>query len=134
MSDELLNILQDDGEEIDDQKLMDYFNGKLSEDEKHELERKMMDSEMFNDSVEGLEKFKNKKDVSRIVEQLNLNLQKQLQKKKIKKDKRKIKDLPWLYFTIILILVIILIGFLVVKKHLENENAVTPTEQAGDVR
>ncbi|MDQ6901947.1 MAG: hypothetical protein M3139_02910 [Bacteroidota bacterium] len=126
MSDDLLNILQNDDEEIDNQKLMDYVNGKLSDDEKHELEKKMIDSEMLNDSVEGLEKFKNKKDVAGFVEQLNFNLKKQLQKKKAKKEKRKIKDLPWLYFAIILILIIILIGFLVVKNHLENEKAPPP--------
>ncbi len=127
MSDELLNILSNDDEGIDNQKLMDYVNGKLSEDEKHELEKKMIDSEMLNDSVEGLEKFKNKNEVSNFVAQLNLNLKKQLQKKKIKKDKRKLKDLPWLYFAIILILIIILIGFLVVKNHLKNEKVTTPT-------
>ncbi len=127
MSDELLNILLNDDEGIDNQKLMDYVNGKLSANEKHELEKKMTESAMLNDSVEGLEKFKNKKDVSNFVEQLNLNLKKQLQKKKIKKDKRKLKDLPWLYFAIILILIIILIGFLVVKNHLENEKVTTPT-------
>ncbi|MEO8860958.1 MAG: hypothetical protein ABI358_06010 [Ginsengibacter sp.] len=130
MSDELLNILSNDDEGIDNQKLMDYVNGKLSEDEKHELEKKMIDSEMLNDSVEGLEKFKNKKEVSNFVAQLNLNLKKQLQKKKIKKDKRKLKDLPWLYFAIILILIIILIGFLVVKNHLKKEKVTTPTSHS----
>ena len=127
MSDELLNILLNDDEEIDNQKLMDYVNGKLSEDEKHALEKKMIDSEMIHDSVEGLEKFKNKKDVCNFAEQSNLNLKKQLQKNKSKKDKRKIKDLPWLYFAIILILIIILIGFLVVKNHLQNEKVSPPT-------
>lgn len=127
MNDELLNILFNNNEEIDNQKLMDYVNGKLSEDEKHELEKKMIDSEMLNDGVEGLQKFKNKKDVSHFVEQLNLNLKRQLQKKKTKKEKRKIKDLPWLYFAIVLILIIILIGFLVVKNNLKNEKISPPT-------
>ena len=89
--------------------------------EKHEFEKKMADSEMLNDVVEGLEKLKNKKDISTLVEQLNSNLKKQLEKKKAKKLKREIKNLNWLYFSIIIILVIILIGFLIIKKHLEHD-------------
>lgn len=121
MNDELLNILSNSNKDIDNQKLMDYLSDKLSEKEKHEFEKNIVNSEMLNDVVEGLEKFKNKKDVSTLVEQLNTNLKKLLEKKKEKKLKREIKNLNWLYISIILILIIILIGFLVIKKHLENE-------------
>ncbi len=121
MNDELLDILSNSNKDIDNQKLMDYLSDKLSEKEKHEFEKNIVNSEMLNDVVEGLEKFKNKKDVSTLVEQLNTNLKKQLEKKKAKKLKREIKNLNWLYISIILILIIILIGFLVIKKHLENE-------------
>jgi anti-sigma factor RsiW len=121
MSDELLNILSNSNKDIDNQKLMDYLSDKLSAEEKHELEKKMADSEMLNDIVEGLEKFKNKKEVTALVEQLNTNLKKQLEKKRSRKLKRQIKDLPWLYLSIILILIIILISFLVIKKHLDSE-------------
>ena len=121
MSDELLNILLNSNKDIDNQKLMDYLSDKLSKEEKYEFEKNIAESDMLNDVVEGLEKFKNKKDVSLFIEQLNTNLKKQLEKKKSKKLKREIKNLNWLYFSIIMILVIILIGFLIIKKHLENE-------------
>jgi anti-sigma factor RsiW len=120
MNDELLNILSNSNKDIDNQKLMDYLSGKLSAVEKHDFEKALIDSEMMNDAVEGLEKIKNK-NVSALVEQLNTNLHKQLEKKKSKKEKRRIKDLPWLYLSVILILVIILIAFLVIKKHLDSE-------------
>ncbi|MEP6950661.1 MAG: hypothetical protein ABI863_15355 [Ginsengibacter sp.] len=120
MTDELLNILSNSNKEIDNQKLMDYLSGKLSTGEKHDFEKTLVDSEMMNDAVEGLEKLKNK-NVSALVEQLNTNLHKQLEKKKSKKQKRRIKDLPWLYLSIILILVIILIAFIVIKKRLDSE-------------
>lgn len=121
MNDDLLDILSNSNKDIDNQKLMDYVSGKLSEQEKHDLEEAMIDSEMMNDAMEGLDGVKNKKEVTALVEQLNLNLKKQLEKKKSKKIKRSIKDLPWLYLTIILILIMILIGFLVIKKHLDSE-------------
>jgi len=119
MNDELLNILSNSNKDIDNQKLMDYLSGKLSADEKHDFEKSLIDSEMMNDAVEGLEKLKNT-DVSAVVRQLNKNLHKQLNRKRSKKIKRGIKDLPWLYFTIILVLIIILIGFIVIKKRLES--------------
>ena len=119
MNDELLNILSNSNKDIDNQKLMDYLSGKLSANEKHDFERSLIDSEMMNDAVEGLEKLKNT-DVSAVVKQLNKNLHKQLNKKRSKKIKRDIKDLPWLYFTIILVLIIILIGFIVIKNRLES--------------
>ena len=121
MSDDLLNILSNSNKDIDNQKLMDYLSDKLSAEEKYNLEKAMLDSEMMNDAIEGLEGFKDKKDVKALVEQLNINLKKQLEKKKSKKLKRKIKDLPWLYLTIILILVIILIAFIIIKKNLDSE-------------
>ncbi|MEP7231756.1 MAG: hypothetical protein ABI691_15950 [Ginsengibacter sp.] len=121
MNEDLLNILSNSNKDIDNQKLMDYLSDKLSEDEKHNLEEAMADSELISDAVEGLKSFHDKKDVNALVEQLNANLKKQLEKKKSKKLKRKIKDLPWLYLTIVLMLILILIGFLVIKRHLDSE-------------
>ncbi len=121
MSDELLNILSNSNKDIDNQKLMDYLSDKLSEGEKHEIEKKMVDNEMMNDAIEGLENLKNKKDINILVEQLNSSLKKQLQTKKLKKQKRQIKDQNWLYLAIILILIIILIGFVIIKRHLETD-------------
>ena len=133
MNDDLLNILSHSNKDIDNQKLMDYLSDKLSAEDKHDLEEAMIDSEMINDAMEGLDGFKNKKEVSALVEQLNTNLKKQLEKKKSKKLKRGIKDLRWLYLTIVLILVIILIGFLVIKKHLDSEKQSSNLPDAKEV-
>lgn len=123
MSNELLNILSNSNKDIDNQKLMDYLSGKLSAEEKHELEKQMIDSEMMNDAVEGLQNFDNKKALSAYVEQLNADLQKNLSKKKSRKQKRKLKEQPWLLMAIVIILVLIIICFIVIKKHLDNDNS-----------
>jgi hypothetical protein len=119
MNDDLLNILSNSNKDIDNQKLMDYLSGKLSAEEKYEFEKALVDSDLASDAVEGLDQFKNKKDPLLFAEQLNRNLQKQLQKKKSAKEKRRIRDLPWLYFALVLIMLIILIGFWVIRKYLE---------------
>ena len=123
MDDKLLNILSNSNKDIDNQKLMDYLSGKLSGEEKHEIEKQMADSDFMNDAVEGLEDVKNKKDLSLFVEQLNTNLHKQLDKKKKRKQKRALKDQPWLYLAIVFLLLLIIICFIVIKKHLDNDKA-----------
>lgn len=117
----LKDILSNSNKDIDNQKLMDYLSGKLSAKEKHELEKQMIDSDLIADAVEGLDKFKNKNELTVLVDQLNATLHKQLEKKSERKQKRKLKNQPWLYLAIILILIIIFISFLVIKKHFENE-------------
>ena len=123
MDDKLLNILSNSNKDIDNQKLMDYLSGKLSAEEKHDIEKQMADSDFVNDAVEGLEDVKNKKDLSLFVEQLNSNLHKQLDKKKKRKQKRALKDQPWLYLAIVLLLLLIIICFIAIKKHLDSENS-----------
>ena len=120
MTDDLLNILSNSNKDIDNQKLMDYVSGKLSAEEKHEFEKTLVDSEILNDAVEGLEEFKSKEQLNLFVEQLNTNLKKQLDKRKTKKEKRRLQNTPWLTFTIVLIIIIILIAFLVIWNHLNQ--------------
>jgi anti-sigma factor RsiW len=123
MNNELKNILSNSNKDIDNQKLMDYLSGKLSAEEKHEIEKQMAESDFVNDAVEGLQDIKNKKDVSQYVDQLNDNLHKQLDKKKKRKQKRALKDQPWIYLAIILLLLLIVICFIVIKKYLETDNS-----------
>lgn len=82
MSDELKDILSNLNKDIEQDKLLDYLNKKLSASEAHELEKQMAEDEFVNDAVEGLEEFKNKKDLSLYVQQLNNDLKKQLDKRK----------------------------------------------------
>lgn len=118
MSDDLLNILSQSNKDFDNQKLMDYLAGKLSGTEKYEFEKNLLDSDLARDAVEGLNKFENKKNPIEIAEQINRRLHDQLAHKKSIKEKRRIKDLPWLYFTIILLIVIIITAFFVIWKFL----------------
>ena len=117
MSDDLKDILGNLNKDIEQDKLLDYLNKNLSAAEAHEVEKQMADDEFMNDAVEGLENFKNKKDVSLLVQQLNSELKKQTEKKKAKKEKRKLKDQPWLYITIVTLLILIIVAYLVIKKY-----------------
>jgi len=113
--DELINILSNSNKDIDNQKLMDYLSGKLSGDEKHELEKQMADSELVNDAVEGLEQFKDTQRINAIVAQVNTGLHSQLEKKKIYRRRRTVNSQQWFYLALILILSLAIIGFVIIK-------------------
>ena len=121
MSDDLKNILNNSNKDIDNQKLMDYLSKQLSKQDSHDLEKMMADDEFMNDAVEGLEQFNNVSKLPLSVEQLNRELQKQVAKKKLRKEKRKIKDQPWLYFTIILLLILTIVCFVLIKKRMDDQ-------------
>ena len=61
MNNDLLNILTDDDNDFDNQKLLDYLNGKLSGDEKHEVEKWMADNDILDEAIEGLQNIKREK-------------------------------------------------------------------------
>jgi hypothetical protein len=130
MSDELKDILSNLNNEIEQDKLLDYLNKKLSAQEAHDLEKQMADDPFMNDAVEGLEKFSNTKDLSLYVEQLNRDLHKQLDKKKKRKEKRRLKDQPWVYVAIVVLLALMVVCFILVKKHIENPGNTPPPPPA----
>jgi hypothetical protein len=121
MSDDIKNILNNSNKDIDNQKLMDYLSKQLSKQDTHDLEKMMAEDEFINDAVEGLEQFNNVSKLPLSVEQLNRELQKQVAKKKQRKEKRKIKDQPWVYFAIILLLMLTIVCYVLIKKRMDDQ-------------
>jgi hypothetical protein len=120
MSSDLLNILSNSNKDIDNQKLMDYISGKLSGEEKHEVEQWMVDNNFENEALEGLQTLSDKKDLQAYVDNLNKELNQYLQQKKHRRDKRKIKDIPWSYLAIVLVLMLIIIAYFIIQKLGKN--------------
>ena len=116
MNIDLLKILSDSNKDIDNQKLMDYLSGQLSAQEVHEVEKSMATSEFVNDAVEGLLEVKNNNDISTLVEQLNKDLGKKLQQKKSFKEKRKLKEYPWIYLSLVLVLLLVIAAWFVIHR------------------
>ncbi|RYG02264.1 MAG: hypothetical protein EOO02_10925 [Chitinophagaceae bacterium] len=116
MNKDILNILSNSNKDIDNQKLMDYLSGKLSEAEKHEVEVWMSDNEFASDAVEGLQEFDQKKDLQNYVDNLNKELNQYIQVKKKRREKKRLKENPWMYLTIFIILLVIVIGYFVIHQ------------------
>ena len=117
MNKDLLNILSNSSKDIDNQQLMDYLAGKLSEEEKHKVELQLAGNDFMNDALEGLEDVKDKKDINIFVDQLNRDLHKKLLQKKHRKQKRKISQQRWIYAAIILILALVIATWLMIVKY-----------------
>jgi len=108
------NILQND-DELSEEQILKYLEGNLTDAERHRVELQMADSTFVNDAVEGLEHFKNKKDIHSYVDQLNHQLQKHTEKKKKRKTKRRLTGMDGLLLTIVMVLLLCVLGYIAVR-------------------
>jgi predicted secreted protein len=116
----LKDILSHLSAEIDQETLLKYLNGQLSDEQKHEIEKKMLQNDFTNDAMEGLQEIRNKEKISLLVDQLNHDLRKKLEKKKQRKEKLKIKAQPWLIITVVILLLLIIISYFIIQKLLQH--------------
>ena len=123
MNNDLKDILANTNKDIDNQQLMDYLSNQLSKADAHAVEKNMADNEFMNDAIEGLQKMDSKKDLQAYVEELNEGLQKQIVKNKTRKEKRRLKDQPYTYVALVIILILLVICFMIIKRHLDAGQA-----------
>jgi hypothetical protein len=116
MSDKWADIFSKAGKP-DQQKLLDYLEGKLSEEEKHEVEKMMADSDFMNDAMEGLEQVKDKQKIAGILLELNSSLNKKIKQRRDRQFKRKVPDQTLLIITTVSILVLIVIAYIVYRMY-----------------
>ena len=121
MPDKLKDILANLSTEVDQETLLKYLEGRLSDEQRHELEKRMLNSEFTDDAMEGLQEIKNKERISSLVDQLNHDLHKKLDKKKKRREKLRFKDQPWLYIAIVIILLLIVLSYIVVSRMLQEK-------------
>ncbi len=119
MQENYKDILSNLSTDIDQETLLLYLQGKLSDDKKHEVEKQLLNNDFDEDAMDGLQEFKDKEQLQYMVEMLNRDLKKRTEKKKKRREKMKIKDQPWLYISIIILFILIVISYLVIKKMLQ---------------
>lgn len=119
MKESLKDILSNLNPEVDAETLMLYLQGKLTPEQQHELEKRMMDDDFEKDALEGLQNVKDQHKLSLLVEQLNRDLKTKTIKKKIRKKNADIKDDPWLWMALLIILLLIVISYIVIYKYMQ---------------
>lgn len=118
MNKDLKDILSHLNPDVDQQTLLRYLEGKLSAAEQHELEKQMMDGDFESDALEGLQDFKNSKNIAVLVDNLNKDLKKRTEKKKRFREKLKLKPDASLMISIVIILLLVILSYLIIRKQL----------------
>jgi heme/copper-type cytochrome/quinol oxidase subunit 2 len=70
--------------------------------------------------MEGLQDIKDKHQIQYMVEMLNRDLKKKTARKKKLREKMKIKDQPWLYISILILILLIALSYIVIHRMLNK--------------
>ncbi len=116
MNKELLDILSE-AKGTDQQKLLDYLQGNLSEEERHEIEKLLLDSDFDSDAAEGLEQVSDKTKLPVVMNELNRQLVKKLAKRRRKSNRPINLMVPVVTTIIILLLVLMFYLYIRSKGH-----------------
>ncbi len=116
MKENLKDILSNLHSETDQQTLLNYLQGKLSAGQQHEVEKALLNDEFEAEALEGLQNFKEKQNISALVESLNIDLKKKTKKKKAWQQKREIKLDSWMLLTIVILLLLVVVSYIILHR------------------
>ena len=119
MQQDLKTILNKLSGDIDQETLLLYLQGKLPPEKQHQLEKQILDNEFAADAIDGLQDFSDKQKLALVVEQLNNDLKKKTARKKARRNKRNIQSEPWLMITLAIILVLVVLCYFIIYRHME---------------
>ena len=120
MRENLKDILSNLKIDVDQETLLLYLQDKLSDDKKHEIEKKLLDSEFEGDALEGLQQLTNKRDINHVVEMLNRDLRKKTEKKRQRRQKLMLKNQPWLYLTVLILILLIVLSYIFIHRMIQQ--------------
>ena len=120
MSENYKDILSNLSTDIDQELLLQYLQGKLPEDKKHEVEKLLAQSDFEDDAIDGLQEIKDKEQLQYMVEMLNRDLKKKTEKKKNRRKKLEISYQPWTYISILILLLLIVLCYIIIKSLAEK--------------
>ena len=121
VSENLKDILSHLSPEIDQETLLLYLKDKLTAEKKQKKKKKLLENEFAEDAVEGLQTIKDKQHINYMVEMLNRDLKKKLAKKQQRREKMRIKDQSWMYISLIILILLIVIAYIVIRKPLSGQ-------------
>jgi len=108
MHNDLLDILSNKALPITNEQLVNYLTGSLTEQERHEIEKTIMDSGVDNEALEGLQMVTDKAKILQYQLEISKNLREKLQQKKPKRKRGRHLQLSY-----ILILTGALLAFII---------------------
>ena len=116
MNGKLTDILSNLQKDTDQEKLMKYLQGKLSDAEKHEVEADSLSDDFEAEALEGLEMISAKNSMPDTVSSLNAQLQKKLKERNSIRRKKSEPNQSTVFVAIILILIVAVISWVIINK------------------
>ncbi len=109
-----LNNIWNADDELNEEQLMNYINGKSTKEDAHAVEKKMADSSFVDDGVEGLQQFSSAEKINVFAQQINEDLHSRLADKKIK-NKRGVNTLSWEIIAVIAVILLCILGYVIIQ-------------------
>lgn len=119
MKKDLNHILSNSDNKVAPETLLLYLQGKLSPEQQHEVEKQLLNDDFETDALEGLKQIKDGAQVTHVIEQLNHDLRKKTGPKK-RKRKSEFKEDPWLWISLFIILLLVVISYIIIHKQLQG--------------
>lgn len=120
LSTNLKDILSNLNPEVDQETLLLYLQGKLSDEKQHEVEKQLMESDFDQEAVEGLQEIRDKQKINSIVEQLNRDLKLKTKKRRLRRQKMELKQEPWLWIAVFIMLALIVISYMIIRATMND--------------
>ncbi len=121
MSENLKDILSNEHPEIDQETMMLYLQGKLTPEQKHEVEKRMMQGDFEEEAMEGLQAYNDKEQIQYTIEALNRDLKKKTEKKQKRRDKLKLPDQTWIVISVVIVLLLVIVSYFVIRRLLQHQ-------------
>jgi hypothetical protein len=116
MSKELKDILSNLNKDIEQDKLLEYLNNELTQEEQHLVESSLNEDAFASDAMDGLQLMENRKDLTPMIRQLNKELKKKLAVKRSRRKRMKLPEQSWIYITVIILLVLVVLAYIIIHK------------------
>jgi ferric-dicitrate binding protein FerR (iron transport regulator) len=115
MKERLKDILTHLHSEVDQETLLRYLEGHLTPEKQQELEALLLDADFEAEALEGLQQLPDRKAIPGIVEALNKDLKRKTEKRRARRRKLDIKLESWLLIALVTVLLLVIIGFMIVR-------------------
>lgn len=114
MHNDLLDILSSKTSAITSEQLINYLSGTLDNNEKHELEKLLLNSGIENEALEGLQMIASREKLSQYESEINKALREKLLQKKKKRRSKFTVQLSFLVILTVALLVLITLVWLLI--------------------
>jgi hypothetical protein len=120
LKENLKDILSNLNTGVDQQTLLQYLQGQLSEEKKHEVEKQLLENDFELEAMEGLQQMKDQQKIQSMVYQLNRDLKARTKKRRLRRQKMELKQEPWLWITIFIMLALIIISYIIIRASMNE--------------